>query len=130
MSRNQQIEEEGVKSLKQKIDIREMGTRSKIRVSREHVVRMAQQIESTAKEEEMEWKEGTNRKIQPRNTLMATIQEQLRYSPKTKQNKELYEQLLGMVNGILVDQSEEMVKSVVDEVIFCGKNEVSIKSLF
>ena len=84
MNRNQeQIEEEGVKSLRQKIDIREMGVRSRIPLNKEYLQRMNKQIESQSMEATT-LKEEREQKINPTTTLMTTIHEQLRYYPKTK----------------------------------------------
>jgi hypothetical protein len=124
MSRDR--EEEGVQSIRDKISIREMGTRSKLPFDREQFMRVKGQIIEEIVEEKIDKMEKKQKKeeYKGRNYLLNKIEEELRYSPKTKENRLVYEQLLNNVMVIVGDMSEEVLKSLVDEVIVCLKNDL------
>lgn len=49
--------------------------------------------------------------------------ENLIYRPKTKDNRLVYEKLLSIVYNLMQEQSQEVIKSVVDEILAIMKNE-------
>ena len=51
------------------------------------------------------------------------IGEELIYRPKTKENRILYEQLLNLINQILEDEPQDVLRGVTDEVLACLKYE-------
>lgn len=77
-----------MQAIREKIGIRQMGTRSKIPFDREHLLKVKGQINS----EIMDIPEDRMEKRTKReNTLLRKIEETLRYTPKTKENRLVYE---------------------------------------
>lgn len=122
MSRDR--EEEGVQSIREKISIREMGTRSKLPFDRESFIKENKKMLEEEYEERAEDKEESNKR-RPEN-ILNKLEEELRYRAKTKENRQIYEELLDTVVRVVGDVSGEVLKSLVDEVIVCIKHDLDI----
>ena len=126
MSRDR--EEEGVQSIREKISIREMGTRSKLPFDRASLVKENKKMLEEQYEEGLEEKEDRGKKRG--ENILNKIEEELRYRPKTKENRQVYEELLDNVMRVVGDVSAEVLKGLVDEVIVCLKNDLGVQGLF
>lgn len=71
------------------------------------------------KDQHLHLKKGVDIEIEP----FATSTDNLLYRPKTKENRVLYEKLLSIVYNILQEQSQDVIKSVVDEILAIMKSE-------
>ena len=105
-----------------------MGTRSKLPFDRETFVKENKRVLEEEYEERVEEKEERGKRRG--ENILNKIEEELRYRAKTKENRQIYEELLDNVMRVVGDVSGEVLKSLVDEVIVCLKNDLGIQGLF